>query len=271
MDPPVLFDSHCHLDFEALERDRDEVILRALEAGVRTILIPGVSPDQWARAAALPRDAWRRAGLTLAFAVGLHPDLAADDMERGLEAMPTWLDRLGAVAVGELGWDGRLALPLDLQDRAAESQLRIARERELPVVLHVVGAHGHALERLEALAPLRGVVHGYSGSAELVSRYVRSGLSIGVGPSVTKPRARRVHEATRAIPSEHLLIETDAPDRSPRAPTSDGAWRGEPADLRAVAEAVAALRGVGVDEVIDLTRRNAEALFSGGIVAREAR
>ena len=263
-----LFDSHCHLDFASLEGDRDAVLARALEAGVRTILVPGVSAAQWTRAVALRRDARLLEGVEISFAVGLHPEVAPTDVEPALAAMPAFLDRLDAVAIGELGWDGRLDLSLGAQDPSAEAQLRMARERALPVILHVVGAHGHALERLAPHAPLRGVIHGYSGSAELVSRYVRLGLSIAIGPSVTDARATRVHEAVRAVPLERLLIETDAPDRSPR----DGApRRGEPADVRAVARAVAEVRGVSFEAVVDATRHNAEALFCAGPAEWETR
>lgn len=209
---------------------------RALDAGVEKILVPGVEPAQWRRAKAL-----RETDLELRFAVGIHPCFDGD-----LDEVEPWIDRLDAVAVGELGWDR--AAPFD--DARADGLIEIARARHLPVILHVVGAHGHAIERLRRHAPLRGSVHAYSGSAELVDVYVGLGLHVSIGPSVLRPNARKVAAAAARVPADRLLIETDAPDQTP-----------EPADVAQVAARVAAIRGVTLEAVAELTFGNAEALF----------
>ncbi len=232
----LLFDSHVHLDFDALVDD-PAVLARAFAAGIRRVLVPGVDPAQWARALTLrpgPLEVW--------FAAGLHPCFSGD-----LTQLEGWVDRLGAVAIGECGWDRRA--PHD--DALVDAQIELARARGLPLVLHVVGAHGHAIERLERHGTLRGVVHAYSGSAELVRAYVGLGLHVSIGPSVLRDGARKVRLAAAAVPADRLLIETDAPDQID-----------EPADLLAVARAVAALRGVPVSELAASTFANADALFS---------
>lgn len=240
----ALYDSHCHLDFNAFDADRDAVIARAAAAGVETILVPGVDAAQWARAAAM------ESAVRLRFAVGVHPQAGEVD----LEALAAWIDRLGACAVGELGWDKRRG-DLERQSQRADAQLEVARARGLPVIVHVVGAHGLALERLARYAPLAGVVHGYSGSPELVSRYVALGLSVAFGPSVTRAGARKVLEAARRAPLEHLLVETDAPDQRVSGD------RGEPAELVRVVEAVASARAEPAEIIARATAANARRLF----------
>lgn len=223
------------------------MLARAVAAGVETVLIPGVDRAQWERASVLRASA----GVGLRFAVGVHPRGEPADCD----ALEEWIDRLEACAVGELGWDKRLG-GLDRQTELAEAQLEVARARGLPVILHVVGAHGLALERLEKCGAMRGVVHGYSGAAELVPRYLALGLSISFGPSVIRPRARKVREAARRVPLARLLVETDGPDQR-----VEGSARGEPADVARVIEALAELRGERAEDIDAATTENARRLF----------
>lgn len=200
------------------------------------MLVPGVEPAQWPRARALAGGA-----ITLRFAAGIHPRHAGS-----IEALEAHVARARVHAIGELGWDR--AAPFD--DALVDAQLALARAAALPVILHVVGAHGHALERLRRHPPLAGVVHAFSGSAELVREYVRRGLAISIGPSVLGAGARRVHAAARAVPDEALLVETDAPDGI-----------AEPADVARVVAQVAHLRGREPSAIAALTHANAARLF----------
>lgn len=243
-----MIDSHCHLDFAAFDGDRADVVRRAREAGVEAVLVPGVDEAQWRRAERLA------VGATLWRAVGVHPQ-AVDATP--VDAVGAWIDRLDVVAIGELGWDAHVEASIARQDAVADAQIALARERRLPVILHVVGAHGHAIERLERHGALRGVVHAYSGSAELLVRYLRLGLHVSFGPSVTRPNARRPREAAAEVPLDRLLLETDGPDQHP-----PDARRGEPADVVRVAEAVAEARGAPLDAVVAAADANARRLFS---------
>lgn len=213
------------------------MIARARAAGIARLLVPGVDPAQWARAAALARPE----GIELRFAVGVHP--CAEGTVSEVEGA---IERLGAVAIGELGWDR--AVPA--RDALADALIELAGARGLPVILHVIGRHGHALARLRRHARLRGVVHAYSGSAELVREYVRLGLAIAIGPSVLREGARKVCAAAAAVPDAALLVETDAPDGI-----------AEPAALPRVIAAVARVRGASADAIARLTHDNASALF----------
>ncbi|MGE0789103.1 MAG: TatD family hydrolase [Sandaracinaceae bacterium] len=233
-----MFDSHAHLD--AVDPDR---LAEARALGVEAAIVPGVEPAQWAPAIAAPLSSIR-----CGIAIGVHPGWA-HEVAIGELDLAGWARRAGAVAIGELGWHRGAEANIEMQDELADDQLEVARSLGLPVILHVVGLHGHALERLARHGPLRGVVHGYSGSAELVPRYESLGLSIGIGPSVLRARAKKPLDAARAVRAEHLLVETDAPDQ------------GAPADLPRVIEAVAAARGAPIEHVAETAWANAAGLF----------
>lgn len=205
--------------------------------GVRRVLVPGVDRAQWVRALELDGGP-----LALRFAVGVHPRFSGS-----IADVQSFAEELDAAAIGEFGWDR--SVPAD--DALADAHLELAKSLALPVVLHVVGMHGHAIERLRRHDDLCGVVHAYSGSAELVQAYVALGLHVSIGPSVLEPDARKVHAAALAIPSERLLIETDAPDQI-----------SEPAGLVRVAEALARIRGGSLSELAEVTFANAEELFA---------
>jgi len=265
--PPALVDSHCHLDFDAFDDDRDAVLDRARAAGVHAVVIPGVSPTGWRPLGAL-LDRHRAGPLRLAGAVGIHPmvvpDLDDEALDRALGELPDAAQALGAVAVGECGLDGVVARRdrggLDRQRRVFRAQIAVARDLGLPIMLHVFRAQEDALKILEADGPLPGggVVHSYSGSAELVPRWLDLGLHLSFAGSVTRPNARRPRAAAAAVPADRLLVETDAPDQTPHgAPTR----RNEPAYVAGILRALANARGEPPETVARQTTANARALF----------
>jgi TatD DNase family protein len=261
-----VIDTHCHLDRAAFDADRDAVLARARAAGVTDALVPAVEPAGWGGLLALCE---REHGLHPA--LGIHPqalpglDPASDD--RHLADLEDLLVRRGAVAVGECGVDGPAAAGawpgphpagLDRQAALLAGQLRVASRLGLPVILHVFRAHDAALRVVEREGvPAGGVLHSWSGSAEQVAPFARLGLHFSFAGPVTWERARRPLAAARAVPPDRLLVETDAPDQTPRP------WRGrnEPAFLPRVAEALAAAVGMGAGELAALTSANARRLF----------
>jgi TatD DNase family protein len=257
----ALFDSHCHLDFGVFDADRAQVLDRARLAGVERLFVPGVTPDQWSRLGAL-----QARHPEVALGVGLHPyflhQLSSLELKSALRAIPTWCDRLSAVAVGECGLDANTArrggAPLQLQCDVLLRHLQWANALKLPVVLHVVRAHGRLLELLRGCPPVMGgVLHSYSGSVEMVGDYAALGLYFGFGGAVTRSGARRAREALIAVPEERLLLETDAPDQSPQGWAS----RNEPATTALVAREAAQLTGMDLKELALLTSRNAARLY----------
>jgi TatD DNase family protein len=262
-----VFDSHCHLDLEAFAGDLDAAIARATAAGVTAMLVPATRPRAWPALLALAR-AHAAAGVRIA--LGVHPQcvpeldpderaaLADARLERTLHDA---LDAAGplAVAVGECGLDGGTGAR-DEQARLLRGQLRVARDRALPAIVHVLRAHDEAPALLRA-ADVRaggGVLHSYSGGAALVPIYRDLGLHFSFAGPVTYPGARRPVAAARAVPEELLLAETDAPDQ---APVPHRGARCEPAHLPHVLAGLAAARGASVAELADVTARNARRLF----------
>lgn len=258
-----MFDSHCHLDSARFDGDRDAVVERARAAGVTRILVPGVEPAEWPRLAEV-----KARYPEVRVAVGLHPqalpDLDAAALDRALGELESVARALGAVAIGECGFDGDTAkqggVTWQTQALVVQAHVRVAEALGLPIVLHVLRAHEQALRVLERHGPLRagGVAHSYSGAAELVPRYVALGLHVSFAGSITRERARRPVEAARAVPADRLLVETDAPDQTP---TGAGSERCEPAHIGLVVEAVARAREATPAEIAALTAGNAARLF----------
>lgn len=219
-----MLDAHCHLDLYAPERAPAEALAAGRAAGVEGWVIAGVDPAGWRAQAALAAaepDLW--------CCYGIHPwtAAAADD-----EQIPGLLRALSEaldgdprpVGLGELGLDhGRRGPPATRarQLLVAREQLALARERDLPVVLHVVGAYGTVLEllRRDGLPRRGGMIHRYSGAAEMVPDLVRLGLYLSFSPTIL--HVARAQGALRATPDERLLLETDAPDRLPEAQGGD--------------------------------------------------
>lgn len=255
----MLFDSHCHLDSTRFDPDRDDVISRARAQGVSAMVIPAVEPATWpatARCALSPERF---------IALGIHPQalptLSREAVDHGLRSLQASLKASRAVAVGECGFDGTLdltAVPWETQRAVFFAHADVARALDLPMVVHVLKASEPALDALRTLGPMRGVIHSYSGSAELVEVYLKLGWHLGFGGSITRVKARRPLEALRAVARDRLLIETDAPDQ---IPTGSEGVRCEPAHLTVVARRAGEALGISYDELAALTDRNARALF----------
>ena len=256
-----MIDTHCHLDGPAFDADRDAVLARALEAGVTDLVVPAVSPGGWAGLLELARS---NPGVHAA--LGIHPQALpaidpADD-DRNLADLESWIARGGVVAVGECGLDGPTAAsgaPLDRQLAILRGHLAIARRLGLPLILHSLRAHDLLRETLERDGvPAGGVLHSFSGSAEQLPPFAALGLHFSFAGPVTYDSARKPLAAARAVPPDRLLVETDAPDQTPRPHRGT---RNEPAHLRLVLSAVAAARGETASSVDSLTSANARRLF----------
>lgn len=249
------FDSHCHLDLEGFEEDRAAVLTRARTAGVIGQLVPAVDRPHWdglARLAAGEPDLYP--------AFGLHPMFLGPTSENDLSALPAFLDRHPAAAIGECGLDYFVdGLDAELQQRVFEGQLLIAAERDLPLVIHARRAVDAVIAALRRVGGLRGVIHSFSGSPEQAHQLFKLGFLIGLGGPVTYERAQRLRRLVATMPIEHLLLETDAPDQPP-------AWRrgqrNEPGELPRIGATIAALRGISPAELAEATTANAKRLFA---------
>lgn len=255
----MLIDTHCHLDLPVFDDDRAEVLVRARAAGVTACLVPAIRPRTWDALADL---AVRHPGL--AIAIGVHPQVVPelDAEERAVATDPDTLAaaiaaiaaRAPVCAVGECGLDGGTA-ERELQEVILAAHAAAARTLGLPLVVHVLRAHDAAPRLLGKGA---GVLHSYSGGADLVPVYANLGYAFSFAGPVTYPEARRPVAAARAVPAELLLAETDAPDQAPE-PHRGG--RSEPAMVAAVVAGLAAARGQAFDEVAALTTANSRRVF----------
>lgn len=259
----MLFDSHSHLDADEFDSDRADVLARALAAGVTRQLIPAVDCAGWPKLKAV---AQMHAGLLPAY--GLHPMYLDRHRPEHVDALPDWIEREKPCAVGEFGLDFFVeGLDADSQRWYFRRQLEIARDFDLPVVLHARRAVDEVIAALRKIGGLRGVVHSYSGSEEQAQQLFRLGFRLGIGGPITYPRAQRLRRIVGAMPLEFLLLETDSPDQ-PGVGNRGG--RNEPARLTEVLATVAGLRRMEPAALAEATCGNALRLFgaSGDVSTR---
>ena len=251
----MLVDSHCHLDAPEFDADRAQVLARARAAGVVAQVVPAI---RFADFAAL-RDLCA-ANTDLHPAYGLHPMFLTDHAPAHIGALREWLGRERAVAVGECGLDFFVeGLDAQTQRDYFTAQPRLARDFDLPVILHARRAVDEVIATIKRFAPLRGVVHSYSGSAEQARQLWNLGFFIGFGGPITYERAHRLRSLVAKMPLEFLLLETDAPDQPLSTHRGE---RNEPAYLIEVADTVAQLRDADVASIAQATTSNAKRLFA---------
>jgi len=260
----MLADTHAHLDFPQFDADREEVIERALAAGVGIIV--NVGTDLATSRASVALAEQHRA---IYAAVGVHPHDAKTVSQRELGELRELAAHPQVVAIGEIGLDFYRDLsPRDVQRRVFCQQLALATEMGLPVIIHDREAHSEvrdilrdwvrSLPKDSTLARHPGTLHCFSGDLEMAQELVALGFFIGVDGPLTYQNARRLPEIVRVLPLECLLIETDAPYLPPHPHRGQ---RNEPAYVRLVAEAIARIKAIPLDEVTRTTTHNARVLF----------
>lgn len=249
-----LIDSHSHFDVVEFDADRSAALARARAAGVTRQIVPAIS----ARGFEKLRDLCRaEQGLYPAY--GLHPMYLSDHEPAHLNELAEWIERERPCAIGECGLDFYVeGLDAETQRDHFRRQLQLAKEFDLPVILHARRAVDEVIATLREIGLARGVVHSFSGSHEQARQLWKMGFCIGLGGPITYDRARRLREIVSEMPLEFLLLETDSPDQ----PLSGHqGQRNEPALLREVCAVVAELRGVDEDVVARTTTQNCERLF----------
>ena len=260
---PALVDTHCHLDAPEFARDATDVRARAARAGVAHCVIPAVHTAAFDAV----RDLAHRSGDS--YALGIHPLFTPRAEEADLQMLDRALTEHAndprLVAVGEIGLDHFVpGLDRERQEFFYREQLRLARRHGLPVILHVRRSADRLLRHLREL-PVGGIAHAFNGSEQQANEFVRMGFRLGFGGAVTYERALQLRRLAASLPLSALVLETDAPDIPPhwlyrtaeeRAQgTPQG--RNEPAELPRIAQVVAQLRGMAVEELAEATTRNA--------------
>ncbi len=251
----MLFDSHAHIDDEKFDIDREEVIQRAIDNGVTGIINVGASMESSARSIAL---AEKYEGIYAA--VGIHPHDAKDALDTDYEQLVRWTALDKVVAIGEIGLDYYYDFsPREVQRSVFIHQLDVARQTNMPFIIHDRDAHGDVLEILKKEAKgLKGVLHCFSGSLEMANEVIKMGLYVSIAGPVTFKNAAKLPEIVTKVPLEYLLVETDSPYLTPQPYRGK---RNEPAYVKLVAEQVANLRGIELDILAKATSENVKRLF----------
>lgn len=255
-----LIDTHTHLDFPDFDADRAQVIARSQAVGVERMVVIGVYQGHWQRL-------WELVDQEPAVygALGLHPAFLHQHQPQHLDELREWLRRLAGhpklCAIGEVGLDYYIENPdHTAQQQLFEAQLQLAREFELPVLLHVRRAHAATVATLKRLRPPRGgIVHAFSGSWEEAREYIKLGFKLGLGGAGTWPQARRMHKVLGQLPLEAIVLETDSPDI---APASHPGLRNSPEHLPAICQALADLKGISAETLARASSANARAVFN---------
>jgi len=256
-DRPPLIDSHAHVDFRQFDDDREAVLARASEAGLVRILNPGVDVASTRRALAL---AAAHPGLIEA-AAGIHPMAAKGDPTEAMAALKEIARDTRVVALGETGIDlFKKYNPIEDQRAYFAAHLGLARDFELPIIIHCRDAFAEVLEviRGEGIRELRGVMHCYSGGRRDAEPFLELGLHFGIALNVTYPRAADLRDAVAHLPLDRLLVETDSPYLPPERKRGR---RNEPAHVQQGARMIAALQQVSEETVARTTTENVFRLF----------
>ncbi|QIL20475.1 TatD family hydrolase [Thermomonas sp. HDW16] len=249
-----LVDSHSHFDAPGFDADRNAALARARAAGVDVQVVPAVDAAGWPKLKAVCAES---PGLHPAY--GLHPMYLAEHRPEHLRELRDWIEREQPTAVGECGLDHFVeGLDADAQQFYFDAQLQLAREFDLPVIVHARRAVDAVIASIRKIGGLRGVVHSFSGSAEQATQLYKLGFLLGIGGPVTYDRANRLRGIVATMPLGQLLLETDAPDQPDSGHRGE---RNEPAYLTKVLEVVAELRGASPEDVAAATTANAERLF----------
>lgn len=258
-------DTHCHLDAREFDADRDAVVARAAAAGVRMQVLPAVAVSNFDAVRALAH------AHGFAYGLGIHPlavgDADVSDLERLREALAAHRDDARLVAVGEIGIDHFVpGLDRQRQEDFYAAQLDLAREFDLPVILHVRRSADRLLKHLRERRPRGGICHAFNGSEQQARAFVDLGFKLGFGGALTFDRALRIRHLAQSLPLDAIVMETDSPDipphwiyRTAEERAAGATMRNEPAQLPRIAAELAALRGIAPEALAEATTTNARA------------
>jgi TatD DNase family protein len=270
----MLIDTHCHLDAAEFLQDRSEVIERARHAGVGRMVIPAVKAGNFEEVRQLAH-----AVPEAVYALGIHPlfvpQAAQEDLNRLEAALTANIHDPKLVAVGEIGLDFfvpelRVRAMVDKQTHFYEAQLDLAVKFNLPVILHVRRSQDALLKGLRRRPLIGGTAHAFNGSFQQAQQFIGLGFALGIGGAMTFERALRIRRLATQLPLENLVLETDAPDIPPAwlgpkaGVTKDSVAKGavqqlrnEPAQLCRIAQTLAGLRDMSLNDIAAETTRAA--------------
>lgn len=249
-----LIDTHCHIDDPVFDPDREARLQRCQDHGLQAIIVPAIHQAQWATQAQIVAESSLLHG-----AYGLHPCYMDKHALSQVTLLEAALADFHAVAVGEIGLDFFIN-PHDVADQLQlfEAQVAVARNLQLPVILHARKSHDLMLKVLRQAKLKGGIVHAFSGSLQQAQIFVDLGFLIGFGGGATYDRANKLHTILRNLPLTAIALETDAPDIPPSFSRDQP---NTPENLRHIATLLAEIKGVPLQDLAQETTRNAVQLF----------
>lgn len=253
----MIIDSHAHLDDRRFDQDRDMIIRNLKSNGIELAINIGADLKTSIASVALA-DKYDN----IYAAVGVHPHSAKEVDNSTIEILKAFAKRDKVVAIGEIGLDFHYDnSPRDVQRKWFKEQLKLAKEVNLPVVIHTREAAQETFDILKEAqdGSLRGVLHCYSGSVEMALEYIKLGFYISIAGPVTFNNARVTKEVAKTVPLDKLLIETDCPYLTPMPYRGK---RNEPMFTKYVAQTIAEIRGISFDELAEATNKNTKELFA---------
>ena len=251
----MLFDTHAHMDDHAFDIDRETLLAELPNQGIALVMNPGCSLESSRNVDALTRRYDYIYG-----AVGSHPDVADEVNEAVLEEYRMLCKQNSKIkAIGEIGLDYHYEdIPREIQLKAFRMQMELARELGLPVIVHEREAHEDGMKVVDEFPEVKGVFHCYSGSAEMAKELIKRGWYIGFTGVLTFKNARKAVEVASSIPLDRIVIETDCPYM---APEPFRGKRNDPGKIYRMAEKLAEIRGLTVDEIHRITVENGKKLY----------
>ena len=251
---PGIIDTHCHLNLEAFDPDRDKVLQYSRQSGVIAQIIPATEASGWEQLLELCSEHH-----DLYPALGLHPVFLQQHTPANIEKLAITAKTAHPVAIGEIGLDFAIkSLDRDTQQQLFEAQLIIAKNAGLPVIIHARKSHDVVIRLLRKHRISSGTIHAFSGSLQQGMHYYELGFKLGFGGMLTFERSRKLRQLAHDLPAEALVLETDAPDMTVAAHRGE---RNSPQYLPHVLAALAGARDESLEEVARYTTNNARSLF----------
>lgn len=251
----ILVDTHCHLDFSDFDQDRNSILERCRKAGISKIVVPGVTQAGWKSLLALTQST---PGIFPA--LGLHPMFLQQHKTDHLHLLEQQINLYRPLAIGEIGLDFMLKDSDEKQQAEYfTAQLDIAKNADLPVLLHVRKAHDDVLVRLKKSGVRSGIAHAFNGSLQQARKYIDLGFKLGFGGTLTYPGSKKIRALAKELPVESIVLETDAPDMVVAAHRGE---RNSPEYLTLILASLAEVRGAAVEELARQTTDNATTIFN---------
>ena len=252
----ILIDTHCHLDAAEFDADREGVIQDAVNHQVRMMVVPAVHRNNFGSVSELSEKY-----ASCAYALGIHPMYVASSEFKDLDFLGQTLEKKmqsvhTPVAIGEIGLDYFVANEnKGLQEHYFVEQLKMAKQFELPVILHVRSAIDDVLKHLRKHKIRGGIAHAFNGSRQQADAFIDLGFKLGFGGALTYPRALKIRALVSTLPLESIVLETDAPDIPPE--WLEKTQKNTPKELVKIIKVIASLRGINESQVAEITTKNA--------------